>query len=139
MQYLSAGTGIQHSVRGSGQRAAGSTMAPGRPALLALSHPPRPCFPLQETNEQDETCRFLQVWLTPDRRGHEPQYGSSSYERQDRHNRLLHILGGTGARPDWPGVHAPHSIKLHQVGVLGCCMHNGPASLPRVRRCAQPA
>jgi hypothetical protein len=34
--------------------------------------------------------------------------------RSDRHNRLLHILGGTSAAPAWPDVHAPNSIRLHQ-------------------------
>jgi redox-sensitive bicupin YhaK (pirin superfamily) len=30
-----------------------------------------------ELNEHAaETCRFLQVWLAPDKRGHAPQYGS---------------------------------------------------------------
>lgn len=55
-----------------------------------------------------------QVWLTPDRRGHSPQYGSSQYSRADRHNQLLHVLGGTGAAPAWPQVHAPSVIQLHQ-------------------------
>lgn len=67
-------------------------------------------------NDGDETCRFLQIWLTPDRRGHAPQYGSTRYERADRHNRLLRILGGTGPAPAWPQLHSPHSISLHQVG-----------------------
>lgn len=70
----------------------------------------------QEMNDGDQTCRFLQLWITPDRRGHVPQYGSSQYDKADRHNRLLHILGGTGAIPSWPSVHSPNSIKLNQVG-----------------------
>jgi hypothetical protein len=52
-----------------------------------------------EMNDGDSTCRFIQVWLTPDKRGHAPQYGSSQYENEDRHNCLLHILGGTGEHP----------------------------------------
>lgn len=67
-----------------------------------------------EMNDGDQTCRFLQLWITPDRRGHVPQYGSSQYDKADRHNRLLHILGGTGAIPSWPSVHSPNSIKLNQ-------------------------
>ncbi|GLC38466.1 hypothetical protein PLESTB_001728900 [Pleodorina starrii] len=67
-----------------------------------------------ELNEGGETCRFLQLWITPDRRGHKPQYGSSSYDKSDRHNRLLQILGGTGSPPEWPNTHNPHSIRLHQ-------------------------
>ncbi len=68
-----------------------------------------------EMNDGDKTCRFLQVWLTPDRRGHEPQYGSERYTREDRHNKLLHLLGGTGRVPDWPNLEAGKCIKLHQV------------------------
>lgn len=39
----------------------------------------------------------VQVWLTPDARGHKPQYGSTEFSQTDRHNKLLHLLGGTGA------------------------------------------
>jgi redox-sensitive bicupin YhaK (pirin superfamily) len=65
-------------------------------------------------NEHKESCRFIQVWITPDARGHTPQYGSSTYAPADRHNRLLQVLSGTGAAPKWPGLHSPHSIQLHQ-------------------------
>jgi hypothetical protein len=47
------------------------------------------------------------------RRGHTPQYGSSTYEKADRHNRLLRLLGGTGAAPAWPSLHSPNAIALH--------------------------
>ncbi|GBF87789.1 HAD subfamily IA [Raphidocelis subcapitata] len=59
-----------------------------------------------EENDHEETCRFIQVWLTPAARGLEPQYGSSTHERGARHNRLLQILAGTGPPPDWPGLAA---------------------------------
>lgn len=63
-----------------------------------------------------------QVWITPDQCGREPQYGSSSYEPADRHNRLLQLLGGTGDPPSWPGAASSSSssrgssglIRLHQ-------------------------
>jgi redox-sensitive bicupin YhaK (pirin superfamily) len=65
-------------------------------------------------NDGDETCRFLQVWMTPDRRGHTPQYGSSQYSARDRHNTLLHILSGTGPAPAWPAAsRAGSCIRLH--------------------------
>ncbi|KAL4860075.1 putative quercetin 2 [Chlorella vulgaris] len=67
-----------------------------------------------EMNDGDATCRFLQVWVTPDRTGHPPQYGSATYEKQDRHNKLLHLLGGTGAVPQWSGIQPGQCIKLHQ-------------------------
>ncbi len=62
----------------------------------------------------DVTCRFLQVWIMPDAPGHDPQYGSAEYESQARRNSLLHILGGTGAAPAWPGVRPGKPIRLHQ-------------------------
>lgn len=64
-------------------------------------------------NEHEQRCRFLQVWLTPDRRGHTPQYGSSSYGPADRHNQLLHVLSGVGATPAWQGVNRKGCIKLN--------------------------
>ncbi|EFJ46541.1 hypothetical protein VOLCADRAFT_105456 [Volvox carteri f. nagariensis] len=89
VQYMSAGTGVVHSIRG-------------------LQ------FTCEEMNEGSETCRFLQLWITPDRRGHDPQYGSSTYGKSDRHNRLLQILGGTGSPPAWPHTVNLQSIRLHQ-------------------------
>ncbi|PSC75914.1 pirin domain-containing [Micractinium conductrix] len=68
----------------------------------------------EEMNNGDATCRFLQVWMTPDARGHKPQYGSASYDKVDRHNQLLHLLGGTGAVPAGPNVKEGKCIKLHQ-------------------------
>jgi len=65
-------------------------------------------------NDHAETCRFMQVWIMPDRRGHTPQYGSSTYEPADRHNKLLQVLQGTGQAPAWPNIHSKQCIKLHQ-------------------------
>lgn len=53
--------------------------------------------------------------MTPDKRGHKPQYGSSEYQKGDRHNKLLHLLGGTGQIPDWDKVQKGAGIVLHQV------------------------
>jgi hypothetical protein len=76
------------------------------------------CLPnsasLQELNDHPETCRFVQTWITPDRRGHTPQYGSSTYTKQERHNTLLRILGGTGAAPAWPGLVTRDEVALYQ-------------------------
>lgn len=67
-----------------------------------------------EMNEMETPVRFLQLWITPDRRGHEPQYGSREFDKADRHNRLLHLIGGTGTMPAWPNVNGPSTIQLHQ-------------------------
>lgn len=73
-----------------------------------------------EMNQHDEICRFLQIWFTPDAKGHTPQYGSSQYGKADRHNKLLLVLGGTGSVPTWEKVSIPNSIKLHQDANVFC-------------------
>lgn len=60
-----------------------------------------------EMNDGDETCRFLQVWISPDKPGHQPQYGSREFTKEDRHNKLLQILGGTSA------LLSPFYLKLY--------------------------
>ena len=70
---------------------------------------------LQEFNHDKETVRSLQIWMTPDRKGHTPQYGSNRYTETDRHNKLLLILGGSKEVPSWNGIAPGKGIKLHQV------------------------
>ncbi|KAF6258903.1 RmlC-like cupin [Scenedesmus sp. NREL 46B-D3] len=73
-----------------------------------------------EMNDHDETCRFIQVWLTPDTTAPgygEPKYGSTRYTKADRHNQLLHMLSGTGPSPAWHSVNGGMApIRLHQDG-----------------------
>jgi quercetin 2,3-dioxygenase len=58
---------------------------------------------------------MMQVWISPDQRGHTPQYGSSRFTKEDRHNVLRHILGGTSAPPNWMPKHLlAASVNLHQ-------------------------
>ncbi|KAL3154114.1 hypothetical protein ABBQ32_013646 [Trebouxia sp. C0010 RCD-2024] len=67
-----------------------------------------------EFNHDKETVRSLQIWMTPDRKGHTPQYGSNRYTKADRHNKLLLILGGSKEVPTWEAVSPGKGIKLHQ-------------------------
>ncbi|MEW5298528.1 MAG: hypothetical protein WDW36_001642 [Sanguina aurantia] len=68
-----------------------------------------------EMNDEDSTTRFLQVWLTPEEKGVTPQYGSSEYGAEQRRNKLLQVLGGTGqGLQDWSNLDSPNQIKLHQ-------------------------
>ena len=67
-----------------------------------------------EMNNGDETCRFLQIWLTPDARGHKPQYGSMMTTPEMKHNKLLTILQGTGNPPAWAVPIPGEPVKLHQ-------------------------
>lgn len=71
VQYMSAGTGIQHS----------------------------------EYNLGEQTARFLQIWILPDRKGHVPQYGDFRFDWEARHNQWLQIVSS-------PDGTAP--IKIHQ-------------------------
>jgi redox-sensitive bicupin YhaK (pirin superfamily) len=59
MQYMSAGTGVQHS----------------------------------EVNEGNEEVRLLQLWIFPQTKGLSPSYGSRVYNKEERHNRWLHLAG----------------------------------------------
>lgn len=70
-----------------------------------------------EMNDHGEVCRFIQVWITPDRAAPTygtPKYGSAHYTKQDRHNKLLHILSGTGLSPAWSNVNSSGVTQLHQ-------------------------
>lgn len=67
-----------------------------------------------EMNDGPELCRFLQIWITPDKRGHPPQYGSRAFPAEARRNALLHVLGGTSSPPAWPGASQASPIQLHQ-------------------------
>jgi quercetin 2,3-dioxygenase len=60
VQYMSAGTGVEHS----------------------------------EHNFGDKILRFLQIWILPDEKGHEPNYGDYKFEWNDRKNKWLHIVSG---------------------------------------------
>lgn len=58
-----------------------------------------------EHNLGDSVLRFLQIWILPDRSGHEPQYGDHRFSWEDRQDAWLHIVSGTeGTAP----------VKIHQ-------------------------
>lgn len=53
-----------------------------------------------EYNHGAQTARFLQIWILPDRRGHQPAYGDFRFAWEDRVNRLLPLVGPkTGTAP----------------------------------------
>ncbi len=45
-----------------------------------------------EHNLGNETLRFLQIWILPDRAGYEPNYGDYQFNWEDRHNQWLHMV-----------------------------------------------
>ncbi|WP_102346315.1 pirin family protein [Bacillus sp. Marseille-P3661] len=58
-----------------------------------------------EYNLGEETLRFLQIWILPDKYGHTPNYGDFGFNWDDRKNNWLHMVSGKeGAAP----------IKIHQ-------------------------
>ncbi len=46
-----------------------------------------------EMNEGDEEIHLIQTWILPEKKGLRPQYGSRTFEREERHNRWLHLVG----------------------------------------------
>ncbi|GBG81087.1 hypothetical protein CBR_g31644 [Chara braunii] len=66
-----------------------------------------------EMNHGDEMLRFLQIWIRPNRKGIPPNYGSRSFRKDDRHNKLHHVVtsyGRVGSQKDTgSGV-----IPIHQ-------------------------
>ena len=55
-----------------------------------------------EYNHGDEPVRLLQIWIYPDEKSYEPNYGDFRFDWQDRINKWLHLVG-----KDAP-------IKIHQ-------------------------
>lgn len=45
-----------------------------------------------EHNFGKETSRFLQIWIIPDQKGYEPNYGDYKFEWDDRRNKWLNIV-----------------------------------------------
>jgi redox-sensitive bicupin YhaK (pirin superfamily) len=45
-----------------------------------------------EYNNEDEVLRLLQIWVFPDQKGLKPNYGDMSFDKEQRHNKLLHIV-----------------------------------------------
>ncbi|MDL2310791.1 pirin family protein [Peptostreptococcaceae bacterium OttesenSCG-928-C18] len=58
-----------------------------------------------EFNYGDETLRFLQIWVIPDKNGYTPNYGDFKYRWEDRTNKWLHLVSS---------VSGDAKVKLHQ-------------------------
>ena len=43
-------------------------------------------------NHETDIVRLIQIWIKPDQRGYAPNYGSKTYDPEERHNKLLHII-----------------------------------------------
>ncbi|MAF95311.1 MAG: pirin family protein [Rhodospirillaceae bacterium] len=51
-----------------------------------------------ELNEQDDWCRFLQIWIVPGSRGLPVRYDLHRFSPEDRKNKLLHVISGPANR-----------------------------------------
>ena len=51
-------------------------------------------FHSEYNNRDDETLRFLQIWILPDRNGYAPDYGEYRFALEERVNRWLPIAAG---------------------------------------------
>ena len=58
-----------------------------------------------EHNLGSATARFLQIWIVPDKNGHEPQYGDYTFDWEARQGQWLHLVSGIDGQ-------AP--IRIHQ-------------------------
>ena len=45
-----------------------------------------------EYNNTDVPLRLLQIWIVPDKRGHQPTYGEYHFDWEARHNQWLHMV-----------------------------------------------
>ena len=45
-----------------------------------------------EYNNTDIPLRLLQIWIVPDKRGHQPTYGEYHFDWEARHNQWLHMV-----------------------------------------------
>jgi redox-sensitive bicupin YhaK (pirin superfamily) len=58
--------------------------------------------------QRDNDLRFMQIWVFPDERGYEPNYGDYRFKLEDRYDRWLPIATGYNNKEN----NAP--IKVHQ-------------------------
>lgn len=50
-----------------------------------------------EMNDGDEEVRFIQTWILPQATKLSPNYGSKYFDKSERHNKWLHLVGPEGS------------------------------------------
>jgi redox-sensitive bicupin YhaK (pirin superfamily) len=59
-----------------------------------------------EYNLGNETLRFLQIWILPDKKGYEPNYGDHRFNWADREDKWLLLASGDGESSAPIHIHA---------------------------------
>jgi quercetin 2,3-dioxygenase len=67
-----------------------------------------------ESNEGKKSLRLLQIWITPDGRGYEPQYGSIRPALAERDGAWLHIVSPFGGK-GLIGIHRDGNIYAARI------------------------
>lgn len=61
-----------------------------------------------EHNKGKDTLRLLQIWILPDKKGYEPNYGEYRFKLEDRNDKWLHIASSYNNKDH------PAHVKIHQ-------------------------
>ncbi len=65
-----------------------------------------------ELNEQDDWCRFLQIWIIPESRGLPVRYDLHRFSPEDRENKLLRIISSAANR-DGASLYVCQDINVY--------------------------
>ncbi len=65
-----------------------------------------------ELNEQDNWCRFLQIWVLPEETGLPVRYGLHKFSFEDRKNKLFHIICDSKNKDQAP-IHLFQGINVY--------------------------
>jgi redox-sensitive bicupin YhaK (pirin superfamily) len=65
-----------------------------------------------EYNWGDETLRFLQIWILPDRKGYAPNYGDYPFKMEERENKWLPIATSVDNKESKAPIHIHADVNL---------------------------
>ena len=65
-----------------------------------------------ELNRQDDWTRFLQIWILPPAKGLPVRYENHQFSKEERENKLLHIVGNTSNKDAVP-LHLNQAVNLY--------------------------
>ncbi len=65
-----------------------------------------------ELNQQDDSTRFLQIWILPTAKDLPVRYENHQFSQSERENRLLHIVGNPSNKDVAP-LHLNQSVNLY--------------------------